>query len=394
MTRIASIIAVLIATCGPAADDNARATAVEPRGLQPPPPPRGAPRPIAADEVDISLFYEQLAPMGAWFHVSPYGWVWTPYGVDPEWRPYTLGRWVWTDYGWTWASAEPFGWAVYHYGRWYHDPFHGWVWVPDGIWGPAWVAWRRGDGWIGWAPLPPERGGRFDVRPGRLQCDESAIRKHSWCFVEERHLCDDDVRPHIARSARNVNIVHMTQTVTNYTVVDNRVINQSVTIETIEKRVGRKVPRYRIQDEGRPGPGVRVDVKNAVLALFRPHVGRGPAKRTPDVIFTGRRGHDDKPSAELLRRHQLEMDELARDHAKERAALEDRHKRERARVLKIRITMEELNRRHARERAALEEQLERERKLLKRQHERELKGDWGRTQVEGNRFRFGGGDRR
>jgi uncharacterized protein YraI len=34
-------------------------------------------------------------------------------------RPYTVGRWVFTDrYGWMWASSEPFGWATYHYGRW------------------------------------------------------------------------------------------------------------------------------------------------------------------------------------------------------------------------------------------------------------------------------------
>ncbi|MFM8785319.1 MAG: DUF6600 domain-containing protein, partial [Phycisphaerales bacterium] len=34
-----------------------------------------------------------------------------------------------------WHSYEPFGWAVYHYGRWaWWDP-RGWVWIPDKTWG-------------------------------------------------------------------------------------------------------------------------------------------------------------------------------------------------------------------------------------------------------------------
>jgi hypothetical protein len=45
--------------------------------------------------------------------------VWVPEGVDPSWRPYTLGRWVYGQrYGRMWVSSESFGWAVYHYGRW------------------------------------------------------------------------------------------------------------------------------------------------------------------------------------------------------------------------------------------------------------------------------------
>jgi hypothetical protein len=31
----------------------------------------------------------------------------------------------------------------------------GWGWVPGTMWGPAWVSWRSGGGYAGWAPLPP-----------------------------------------------------------------------------------------------------------------------------------------------------------------------------------------------------------------------------------------------
>src|SRR5262249_43685306 len=81
----------------------------------PAPPPVAAPPPAP---VDVGYFYDALDPDGDWLRVDPYGWVWVPNGVSPFWRPYTVGRWEWTDWGWTWVSAERWGWATYHYGRW------------------------------------------------------------------------------------------------------------------------------------------------------------------------------------------------------------------------------------------------------------------------------------
>jgi len=51
---------------------------------------------------------------------------------------------------------EPWGWATYHYGRWVNLDGTGWCWVPGYTWAPAWVSWRYGDGYCGWAPLPPD----------------------------------------------------------------------------------------------------------------------------------------------------------------------------------------------------------------------------------------------
>ena len=45
---------------------------------------------------------------------------------------------------------------MFHFGRWAYDPAVGWVWLPDTVWGPGWVAWRDGDDISGWAPLPPQ----------------------------------------------------------------------------------------------------------------------------------------------------------------------------------------------------------------------------------------------
>ena len=118
---------------------------------------------VAAQEtLDIDYFYDQLDPYGEWVWHPRFGYVWLPQTVSENWRPYTVGRWVYTDeYGWYWHSYEPFAWAVYHYGRWGYDPSYGWFWVPGDTWAPAWVEWRYGDRYVGWAPAGPTYGGGY-----------------------------------------------------------------------------------------------------------------------------------------------------------------------------------------------------------------------------------------
>jgi uncharacterized membrane protein YgcG len=106
--------------------------------------------------VTFQTFYDSLGNYGTWIQTDTYGYVWQPTITDPNWAPYTDGRWVYSNDGWTWDSDEPFGWAVYHYGRWVNLDGIGWAWVPGYTWAPAWVSWRYGDGYVGWAPLPPD----------------------------------------------------------------------------------------------------------------------------------------------------------------------------------------------------------------------------------------------
>ena len=108
---------------------------------------------------------------GQWQYAAPYGWVWSPNGVDPDWAPYRDGRWTWLDwYGWSWVGYEPWGWAPYHYGRWFQRPGFGWCWYPGPLyhhyyWHPAMVAFfgfghgvGLGFGSVGWIPLGPHEG--------------------------------------------------------------------------------------------------------------------------------------------------------------------------------------------------------------------------------------------
>src|SRR5436190_7107815 len=126
----------------------------------PPTTPPPAPVEVAPVRVEVVIraesdFYEPLTPYGHWEFIAPYGRCWVPARVETEWRPYSNGHWERTENGWYWASDEPWGWATYHYGRWDFNPRFGWFWVPQTQWAPAWVCWRRGEGYVGWAPLHP-----------------------------------------------------------------------------------------------------------------------------------------------------------------------------------------------------------------------------------------------
>ncbi len=49
-------------------------------------------------------------PMAIGFSRAPYGEVWVPDGVPPDWRPYEYGHWVYTDdWGWYWVSDDQRG---------------------------------------------------------------------------------------------------------------------------------------------------------------------------------------------------------------------------------------------------------------------------------------------
>ncbi len=124
----------------------------------PTPPPADDAQPVEMTTVaSVQAFEPALAPYGDWVNTNgvrafrP-----APGLVGNDFTPYAShGRWVSTEAGWSFSTSLPFGWATYHYGRWWFDPMYGWIWIPDTTWGPAWVDWRYGGGYTGWAPLPP-----------------------------------------------------------------------------------------------------------------------------------------------------------------------------------------------------------------------------------------------
>ena len=160
-------------------------------------------------ERHLDYFYAALDPLGDWIEVAPYGHCWQPREArTPGWRPYTDGTWVSTAYGWTWKANEPFGWATYHYGRWARIKRLGWVWVPGSEWAPAWVAWRRSEQYVGWAPLPPEAHSGTGFNAG--VDSYYYIGPASYNFVPAASFGEPTYRGIVVEPERNVTIVKQT----------------------------------------------------------------------------------------------------------------------------------------------------------------------------------------
>lgn len=244
-----------------------------------PPGPAWGPGPDAS--VEVSFFYGDLAPYGDWLQADPYGWVWTPHGVPAGWRPYTVGRWVYTSDGWTWVSDWPWGWAPFHYGRWAWHPPLGWVWIPDRVWAPAWVTWRYGPGWVGWAPLPPGVSWRVGVglSPGDVDLD-LVVGTDGWVFVPERDFLDRRPLRRAEPLSRNPELLRRTRDVTRYEARDGRVLDRGLPVEDVERALQRAVPRYRVEDLKAPAKA-SARVERDRVRVYRPEPVRKPTAKAP-----------------------------------------------------------------------------------------------------------------
>lgn len=202
---------------------------------------------MADSDMSVDLFYVHLEPHGSWFETDDYGYVWQPHDIDAEWFPYGEGRWVYTDVGWTWFSSEPYGWAVYHYGRWSNVHDLGWVWVPGTEWGPGWVSWRSSPAYVGWAPLPPEADFSsltglgswvdryYDIGPGHYR------------FVEIGNFGAPGLNNVFVDRRQNFMLVNQTTNITNITYRENFVFNGGPGYDETASSSRHPIPRYRLQ---------------------------------------------------------------------------------------------------------------------------------------------------
>jgi|ERR1051326_8500148 hypothetical protein len=225
-----------------------------------------APSRTTAQETTVSfqLFYDQLGPYGTWVDYQNYGYVWIP-DVDRDFSPYsTNGHWIFTDDGWTWVSDYPWGWAPFHYGRWAYDDSYGWIWVPHNEWGPAWVTWRRSEGYYGWAPMGP--GVSVEVSFG----GSYRVPNERWTFVSERDISRPDLDRHYVDRSTNVTIIN-NSTVINNTYVDNSRHTTYVAgppRDDVQRVTGAPVVPVAIRENDRPGQALN----NNQLQIYRPRV--------------------------------------------------------------------------------------------------------------------------
>ena len=233
--------------------------------------------------ITLQTFYDELSYYGDWVDNPDYGYVWRP-DVGRDFRPYyTNGRWAMTEYGNTWVSDYEWGWAPFHYGRWFYDDYDGWVWLPDTVWGPSWVSWRSGGGYYGWAPLGPRIS--ININFGR----NYYVPNNHWVFIPQRCI----YYPSYGRywePRRNVYIINNTTYINNiYTNNRNVRCFTGPRADEIRRITRQNVPVYRITDDDRPG-STRVDKGN--VRIYRPEIKGDVRDAAPRTIAN----NTDRPS--------------------------------------------------------------------------------------------------
>jgi hypothetical protein len=297
-------------------------------------------------DMDTSYFYDYLTPYGMWIHRSPYGYVWIPDRMAYNWRPYSYGQWVWSDYGWTWVSGFDWGWAPFHYGRWGWDRYLGWYWVPDTVWGPAWVTWRRGDFYIGWAPLPPEA--RF-IRGVGVRSLPYTLNDSYWVFVEYRYFLHSGLNRYVLPVERNLTIINYTVVYTDITVRNDRIFNRGIDVDYIQRATRQVVRKHQLRSSPRPS---QTRVRADTVEIYNPPFRKNETARPKTVI-------DEKEAPERIRRTSIR--EPGDQKERRERSLEEAQKEE-VKVLEEsqRRQLDELNRKKQQEAQTAKTQAEKE----------------------------------
>jgi hypothetical protein len=271
--------------------------------------------PDSGSSGSYSTFYTKLAPYGDWIETSDYGYVWHPSEAERSrnWRPYTNGRWVYSDVGWMWVSEEPFGWAAYHYGRWTRLRGVGWVWVPGERWAPAWVSWRKSKDYIGWAPLPPEA--QFEPRSGIRNWADNYydIGPEQYSFLPTRQFGTQRLASLVVAQEQNVTIMNQTVNVTNITYDNTNVVNYGPDYNELQRQTQQPIERLRVErrmDVNLATESPQTVVKGQVLEVPAPVIGNAQSAAPPPhvkqrigkvTVERGWEGLRDARGAETLR---------------------------------------------------------------------------------------------
>jgi hypothetical protein len=174
-----------------------------------------------------------------------------------------------------WISSESFGWATYHYGRWFYDELRGWVWKPGSQWGPAWVSWQANDRYVGWSPLASGGSGApAGSPPGG-----------SYVFAAVDQMGTPDLQ--LYRAGELGAAVSDARPANNPAVVDGVEIPLGPSIERIERLKGRPLPRVRIadliRDRAGESPG-SAGVENESPTSAEPSITLEEARRAGEEV--------------------------------------------------------------------------------------------------------------
>ena len=245
----------------------------------------GTTQKVMAQDEDVSMqtFYDELSPYGSWIQDPQYGYVWRPDVDQQDFRPYySNGHWAMTEYGNTWVSDYDWGWAPFHYGRWVTDRYNQWLWIPDTTWGPAWVNWRSGGGYYGWAPLGPGLGVNVSVGFN--------IPDFWWVFTPQASIYIDRFPRYY--SNRNYGYLGRTTIINNVYVRGNRSYYSGPRRDEIRRVTNRDVRVYNIDRSNRPG---RSYVSNNSIHMYNPRPNRNVDNRNAAPRNVAQRGDNGRP---------------------------------------------------------------------------------------------------
>ncbi len=260
--------------------------------------------------VSFGVFYSSLTPHGEWIAIDGGLYAWRPIHVVHGWRPYSIGRWVWTDDGWYWVSGEPWGWATYHYGRWYYDDYYGWIWIPGYDWSPAWVEWRYGGNFFGWAPLGPYA--VFSMNAGVRYPHSWVTPDFYWSFVNCRYVTHQNIHKYVYKTGDNKRYIGQTRSIGSIRSDGGRIMTNGPDRGDVERRGNIRVSRAEVVDVEDRGVDRIVKPKDnrERIEVYRPaiEVGRsqGDTQR-PDKVRETKRGValDSKNADVHIRRQEL-----------------------------------------------------------------------------------------
>jgi hypothetical protein len=235
---------------------------------------------VNQDQPTYQQFYDQLSPYGQWINYPGYGYCWVPNQVPGDFSPYmTGGHWVYTEFGMTWVSDYPWGWAAFHYGRWFLDASYGWMWVPGYDWGPAWCMWGDYEGYYCWAPFGP----------GVIISPHYRPDPRWWHFCDRGHIMDDHFERFAVKNDEFENRMHFrVEDVNNHInyISHANTYNQSVFFsgpkaEEIQHYSGHPVNKMTITNTSHPGA---THVTNNQINIYRPNIQRTTHQPAPTNV--------------------------------------------------------------------------------------------------------------
>ena len=136
--------------------------------------------------------------------------------------------------------------------------------MPGYEWSPAWVAWRDGGDYYGWAPLRPGINISINFNIGGYSPPYDY-----WSFAPRRYITSHNIFNHCIDYRRNVNIINQTVIINNFNY--NRNIFRSGPRRYEAERYCGQINPVRFRESYKPG---RTAFRNNEVNVYRPNIRR------------------------------------------------------------------------------------------------------------------------